>query len=493
MFKVLCATGLCLSFLSPLSGRSQTDSTQQKLLGSYNSISAKALNAIDNKYSLLQKLIQRKTARMLSRMQKREAELEKQLQGKDSIKAQQLFAGSQARYQQLSAQLQSPANSQPNTPARQYFPAVDSIRTAMEFLKQGTTTTLPGIPSAKLQQITAISAQAQQLQASLQNAGAAQDFITQREQQLKSQLGRYGMAGKLIGINKEVFYYQQQLFQYKSMLNDKEKLEETVLATVQNIPAFQNYWQKNSYLSAIFPQTTIDGVVQQPTGLQKRSDIGDMIAKKVESSVPNGGGQSPLAALQSQLSQGQAKIRELKDRVNNLGFADAGNSNMSMPDFTPNSQRTKSLLNRLELGFNIQSNQATSILPNTSTLGLTLGYRLSDNMTAGIGAAYVLGLGNGIGHIQLSNQGISIRSYVDIKAKGSFWITGGYEYTYMEQFTSIHSIRNLDLWQKSALIGVTKKYRIGRKQANVQLLFDMLYAQDIPQSRPFIFRVGYSL
>jgi hypothetical protein len=491
VFKaLLCAIGSCLLFLAPLNVRSQTDSTQQKIVRSFNSISGKALNAIDNKYSLLQKLIERKTARMLSRMQKREADLEIGMQGKDSIKAQQLFAGAQARYQQLSTQLKAPVNTG-NIPIKQYYPAVDSVQAAMGFLKQGAN--IPGISSEKLFKITAISAQLQQLQASLQNATNAQDFVTQREQQLKAQLMRYGMAGKLIGVNKEVFYYQQQLSQYKSMLNDKQQLEEAVLSTVQKIPAFQNYWQKYSYLSAIFPQTTIDGVIQQPTGLQKKSDIGEIILAKVQSASPNGSGQSPLSALQAQLARGQAKISEMKDMVSNFRIGDAGSSNMSMPAFEPNSQHNKKLLDRFEVGFNIQNNQATSALPVISTLGLSLGYLVNDKVTAGIGAAYLLGLGSDFEHLHLSNQGASLRSFIDIKAKGGFWITGGYEYTYMQQFTNLHSIRNFDLWQKSALIGISKKYLVGKKQANVQLLFNMLYAQDIPQSQPIIFRVGYSL
>jgi hypothetical protein len=47
------------------------------------------------------------------------------------------------------------------------------------------------------------------------------------------------------------------------------------------------------------------------------------------------------------------------------------------------------------------------------------------------------------------------------------------------------------VWQKSALLGATKKYMIGKKQAKVQLLFNALYAKETPQSNPLVFRVGY--
>lgn len=479
----------------PVIANAQIDSTQQKLMESYSHISDKAFRVIDNKYSLLQKLVENKTEKMLRRMQKKEADLQEQMQGKDSIKAKQLFANVQSRYQQLSSQLQSHISGINSNSYKEYFPAIDSMQTAMKFLKQGNS--IPGISTDKLLKVTAISTQLKQLQASLQNANDAQSFINQREQQLSSQLMRYGLTNKLVGINKEAFYYQEQLAQYKSMLNDKEKLEETALATVQNIPAFQSFWQKYSFLSELFPQAAVNGVVLKQSGLQARSKISDIISKKVESAAMSGGsggkGQSPFQVLESQLSQGQSNLNSLKDKINNLGLSNGGSSNMTMPDFVPNSQHTKRFLDRLELGFTIQNNQVTNYLPATSNLGLNIGYKINDKMTAGVGMAYLLGLGEGIQHIRLSNQGISFRSYIDIKAKGSFWITGGFEYSYMQQFASIQTIRNFDIWQKSALLGITKKYKIGKKQANIQLLYDFLHAVEIPQSNPIIFRIGFSL
>jgi hypothetical protein len=132
-------------------------------------------------------------------------------------------------------------------------------------------------------------------------------------------------------------------------------------------------------------------------------------------------------------------------------------------------------------------------LPVISTLGLSLGYKLSDKSTVGIGLNYLLGLGNGLNHIQLSNQGVNLQSYINVKVHGSIWITGGYEYNYMQQFASIHSINNLDLWQKSALIGLMKKYNIGKKTGNIQLLYDLLAEQEVPKGQALKIRFGFSL
>jgi len=59
-------------------------------------------------------------------------------------------------------------------------------------------------------------------------------------------------------------------------------------------------------------------------------------------------------------------------------------------------------------------------------------------------------------------------------------------------FRNLQSIANLDIWQKSALIGLSKQLRVSKnKKSNIQLLFDALYKQHIPPSSPVIFRMGY--
>jgi hypothetical protein len=63
----------------------------------------------------------------------------------------------------------------------------------------------------------------------------------------------------------------------------------------------------------------------------------------------------------------------------------------------------------------------------------------------------------------------------------------------MQQFASIHSINNLDLWQKSALIGLMKKYNIGKKTGNIQLLYDLLAEQEVPRGQALKVRFGFSL
>ncbi|MFT4153632.1 MAG: hypothetical protein QM629_07425, partial [Parafilimonas sp.] len=128
-------------------------------------------------------------------------------------------------------------------------------------------------------------------------------------------------------------------------------------------------------------------------------------------------------------------------------------------------------------------------------------YKLSDNKRMGIGASYKIGWGS-IKHIDVSSEGIGLRSYVDMKmptvAKGKIlngiWFSGGFEYNYLSSFKSIQELhRNVDVWQKSALLGLSKKYKVGKKEGNMQLLYDFLHNRQTPPGTALKFRLGYNL
>jgi len=465
----------------------QEDSNRVKVDTSVNlsSIPDKALRFIDKKQASLTASIDKQTQKLLERMAKKEAKLQKKLQGIDSVKAQQVFAGAQTKYRQLQQKLKSPLDGTAN-PLKEYLPGIDSLQSSMQFLQKLN----PALPADKLAQISSITGKVQQLQGKVQVANEVQAFIKEREQQLRAQLSKYGLGKQLLGINKQVYYYQEQMRQYKELINKPDKLAEVVLSKLRTLPAFKSFWARNSILAQLFPMPQNYGTPAALAGLQTRDQVAGIISQRLPGAFnTNGGGGSNY--LQQQLQSAQSQMGTIKDKLNQLG---GGSSDMTMPNFKPNSQKTKSFLKRLEYGFNIQNNQSTNLLPTISDIGLTLGYKLSDKAVMGMGASYKLGLGRGLNHIALSSQGLSMRSYMDIKAKGSIWITGGYEYNYMQQFSKLRDLRtNVDVWQRSALIGITKKYKIGKnKQGNMQLLYDFLYRQETPRGTALKFRIGYS-
>jgi hypothetical protein len=205
------------------------------------------------------------------------------------------------------------------------------------------------------------------------------------------------------------------------------------------------------------------------------------------------GGPNAQQTFQQNIQQAQSQLQQLKNKVNKLG---GSNSDDIMPEgFKPNSQKTKSFLQRIELGTTIQTQRATSFFPSTSDLGLMAGYKLNDKSIIGIGASYKMGWGNGWNNIRLSHQGLGLRSFIDLKLKGSFYVSGGYEQNYKAEIRNISQLQDISSWQQSGLIGMSKIVSVKSKlfkKTKIQLLWDLLSYQQIPRAQPIIFRLGYS-
>jgi hypothetical protein len=327
------------------------------------------------------------------------------------------------------------------------------------------------------------TAQLQQFETKMQIANEIKKQLKQRKEQLTHQLQQYGMGKQLMGLNKEVYYYQQQLNEYKDLINNPDKIQQKAIAVLRNSNLYKDFMKKNSFLAQLFKIPDNYGTPESLVGLQTNADIQALLKQRT-----TGGGPNAQQLVQQQMKQAQQQLKTLKDKVNKLG---GSSSNMEMPNFKPNTQKTKTFLQRLEYGVNIQTQRSKYLLPATTDIALTAGYKLNDKSVIGLGAAYKLGWGKDIRQIRLSGQGLNLRSYIDIKLKGNFFITGGYEQNYLYEITRYEQLKDLSAWQQSGLIGLTKKYKIGKKINNLQLLWDFLSYQQIPRSEALKFRVGY--
>jgi hypothetical protein len=470
---------LAITFFLTLSAWSQSDKDI--------SASTKKLAAMDND-------IDRQTQKLLDRLQKQEGRLEKKISSKDSVRAKQLFLGVSEKLQAFRQAATSAAMLQNAAMAdrlRNYVPGADSLQTALSFLTQYG----KGLSAVRLQQLQAVSSQLQQLQGRLQVASTIQNWMKEREAYLQQQLAGLKVSRSLTSLNKESYYYQQRISTVKSALSDRDKLKQELLNQVTAQPDFQKFWQKHSFLASMFPMAGEGDTATDKSlaNLQTRSQVNKLIAEKLgqpgaQPGQHAGDGQAYLA---QQVQQAKSQLDVLKNRARQLGISSSSNE-ILIPTFTPNNQRTKPFLKRLEVGFNIQNTPGSSYLPATSNIGFMLGYKVSDNFTAGTGIAYLLGWGRPVKDIHFSSQGIGLRSYADIRIKKNWWATGGFEYNYMNAFSSLSSLQHADIWQKSALVGLTKKYRMGNKYVNLQLLYDLLAASQTPAPSPVKFRVGYS-
>jgi hypothetical protein len=478
--RLVLALLLLIGFALPQSGFGQAGDTTGKAAAGLRDLSTRDIRKLERKYATLEAGIQRSDALALEDMQRSEARLQNKISGPDSSAAKRIFTGASTQYQRLSAQIATAPQALTGS-ARTYLSRLDSLQTTLHFL---TGPAASGIPAAKIQQLQSLSQELQQVQAKWAQASAVQSFIQQREQFLQQKLSGYNANALLSSVNRKAWYYQQQLAQYKNELNDPEKIGQMLLNAVRQLPTFQSFWQKNSLLAQLFPLPANYGTPMALNGLQSRADIQQLLQGRGTVSA-----NSDYAS--QQVEQGQSTLDKLKEKVGSVGGT-SGSGDMTLPNFTPDGQHGKSLWHRLEYGFNIQNGSQTSWLPVTTDLAVTLGYKFSDKVVAGVGAGFLLGLGSGIQSIHLSSQGISLRAYTDIRLKGGWWLSGGLEDNYYQALAPLADLPSINEWQQSLLTGLMRKWSIGKRSANMQLLFDWLYARQTPQGQPLKFRIGYT-
>jgi hypothetical protein len=461
------------------------------LTGKLTGFPAKFFNKISGKTADLQQQLNRQTANYLRRMARQEEKLKARLYKQDSVKAaalyprdpQQQYAAMLQKFRQDSARVFT-------SMGPEYLPRLDSLQGALAFLTKNPS--LVNANPALQAKMQGALAQLQQLQAKLQAADVIKQYLQNRKAQIQQALSSYthlpsGITNAFQGYKQQAYYYSDQVREYRAMLNDPDKMMQTALVLLSKLPAFSSFMQKNSFLAGLFGVPAGYGTAQGMVGLQTRDQVMGMIKSQIGQ-----GGSNGASAIQQSLQTAHQDISKLQSKLSSLG---AGSGSMDMPDFKVNDQKKKTFLKRLEVGVNFQTAQTTNYYPTTSDLGLSLGYKLNGSNLIGIGASYKLGLGNGFEHIAFSSQGVGLRSFIQVKVKKSWGLAGGFEYNYQQPFSSYQDIRNISMWTRSGLIGVTKSVSMKStvfKKTMVELLWDFLSYSQIPRTSPVVFRVGYS-
>jgi len=450
----------------------------------------KFFNSIDKKTADLDKRLTRQTQKYLARLARREAKLKKRLEKYDSTAAKALFANDPAQqYAALGRKLQSDTAIHGRTPTGEYLPYADSLQGSLSFLNRNprlldSTKAIPADIQHSMDQLKL-------LQAKMQDADQISQYVRQRKDQIKQYLLQYthlppGVSDAYNDYNKEMYYYRQQIEQYKAELNDPDKLMRHAMSLLDKLPAFQDFMKNNSMLASLFPTPGNIGTPLALTGLQTRTQIAQMLQTQLSS------GSGAQAAFSQGVEDAQSQLSKLKDKISSYG---AGGGDVDIPNFKPNEERTKTFFQRLEYGTNLQTLPATPNTPMTTDIGLSLGYKLSGNNTVGVGASYKLGMGADLSHVSFSNQGAGLRSFVDIRLKKTFYASGGLEYNYQQLIYTQNTFNNLNYWQPSGLVGVSKIVSMNTKlfkKTKIQVLWDFLSYQQIPRTQPFKFRVGYN-
>ncbi|CAL1516426.1 hypothetical protein [Chitinophaga sp. MM2321] len=471
--KLLSSLVIMLFFLSSVIY------AQDSLIHKIDQVPGKYLSQVKQKSDKLERQITARSDKVLSRFMKQEEKLKRRLGRIDSLKANNLFAHSIDSLGSLKAKMHSKLDKYAGPLTQAGGPYLDSLGNSLAFLKQskdllqqskGITDKLNGSMKA-----------VDNLKDKLQQAEQVKAFIRERKQLLKEQLSQYtGFTKDLQKMNKEAYYYAQQIKEYKEVFKDRKKAEQQAMGIIKKIPAFNDFMQKHSQLASLFNMPTGDAAAQSLEGLQTRVQVEQLIQQRLGSG-PNAG-----AVVSQQMAEARSKFDELKSK-----FPDLDNA-AEMPDFKPNEMKTKSFLQRLEFGSNIQFQRSNKFFPTTGDLAGQVAYKFHKNGSIGAGLAYKLGMGTGFDNIRFSSQGMGIRSFIDWKLKGTFFLNGGYEQNYQPNYIALPEGVGQQ-WTQSGLIGISKKYKINSKmKGNMMVLFDFLYNQHVPRTDPVKVRMGYN-
>lgn len=477
---------LCLIVLFLTSNALAQDSVFQQTI----ELPDKYLNSVNKKINGLDGQLTTQTEKYLHSLSKQEENIRKKLAKLDSSKAAELFGDSKKVYDVLLKKITSANGKVDNAMSGQYIPYLDSLQGSLRFLKDAKNVISK---SKDIQQKLGNSlAQVKQLETKLQEAGQVNQYLQERQEQLKGLLNNYSNLPKDISkyfgkYEQQIYYYGRHLTEYKEMLNDPDKLVRKVLSTLTTIPAFQKFMGKYSMLAGVFSPLPEPGAAAMVNpALQTRSQVMALVQQRVAA-----GGPDARQMISQQLQQAQGELAKLKDKFSELGVSPGGD--MNMPEFKPNRQKTKSFLKRLEFGSNFQAQKANSYFPVTTDFAGTVGYKINDKSVAGIGLSGRVGWGQGWKHIKVTGQGVGMRLFVDWKVKGNFWLTAGAEMNYNKSVESLEVFKNYSTWSKSALAGVSRKYKIGKKlKGNMQVLYDFLHQYQTPPTPAFVWRVGYN-
>ncbi len=463
---------------------SEKDSVLQNL----QAIPDKFIKGIDKKIDKYSSRITKKTTKTVEKLARWENKIKQQLERVSPETAKRLFGNGQITFSVLLQKMKEGENVLKKYHT-QYDAYRDKLVTSFKYLDQQK----ENLDSKLLEPLAKARGKTDELSETVDNTEAIQQFIRERKKQLLDcafqQLGKSKYLSK---INKESWYYFETMRNYKQLFNDPEKAEQTAKGILSKVPAFQKFVKENSMLASLFKKPQNYEVAEALQGLQSREYMQTMMQGKIASGM-----EDARQAVSKNIQLAEAELNKLKEKV----IKKSGNTaEINMPDFKPNTQKTKTFLQRIEYGSDMQFARTSSILPATSDLAITVGYKLNDRSTVGLGASYKVSLGN-IQRIRISNEGAGARSYLNWRLKKQFFISSGYEMNYFTTFQANSNARPSSgsnfkrTWQQSALFGLTKKININSgflKSTNVQVLYDFMGSRNSPATQSLLFRIGYN-
>lgn len=486
-FKHLLLSVCFVLFMSALQAQ---DTSSSSLIDKIISLPDKVFGKIDRKASSLEAKLNGKTEKYLARMQKQEEKLKRKLlQRGDTAAAMEIFGNIGNTYNDMKNRAGQTKSKISNLSS--YSPHADSLNNAFQFLQQNELVTKNKELTGKLTQSLS---SVEQLQTKLNQTENLRKYLQQRQRYLKEKMQQVGMVKEYKKLQKQAYYYQAQIKEYRDAFENPALFEKKLLGLLTKVPAFQNFFAQHSELASVFQLPGAGGSIAGGSPVNTAFPTRDMVQQNLMTRL--GSSPDPAQAIQQGMQSGTSYMNSLKSK---LTQTTGGGADIDMPDSKINSQKTKSFWKRISLGSNLQTVRGNNFFPATSDVGLSASFKASDDISFGLGTATKIGWGEGWNNIAVTYQGLAFRSFFEWKVPSNntllsgFWATGGAEMNYRSQLRNIAVLKDYSVWQQSALIGMSKKYSIGKKwKGNAQILYDVLWKRT-PGATPVVFRLGYSV
>lgn len=444
-------------------------------------LSQQYIASMSEKSGQVSKDIDKQTDHYLDQLQRQEAKLQSKLAKVDSLAAYNVFAGSAAKYQQLKSDFKNRSGKLQRSTGL-YLPWTDTASSSLKFLSSNQLT--GKLPVSPLQMKEALG-KVKELEAQLRSAENVKAFIRERKEYLRQQLAKYNLGSELKKYNSTAYYYGQQLSDIKSSLSDETKAERKALGYLRQYAPFQNFLKKYGALSGLF-DVPADYANTGMGGLQTVSQVQSLLSQRI-----SGMGPDARQSVAASLGAAQAELSKLRNR-----FPQAGDA-ADLPDgLKPDPVKTQRFKKRLTFSFDIQSDRGNALLPTSSTLSLSTGYKLDSRFTIGVRAAYQNGWGKDIRHIHVSGLGAGGGGFMEWRWKKSFFLTGSAEAHYNSAIKNLEALKDYNAWQPMALTGIGKTVSLKSrffKCTRLSVMYDWLHAMKTVPSQAIIVRAGYSL
>lgn len=352
--------------------------------GAIQNIPSTYYSKVQRKYSAIDNNLSKKSIKYLEKLQKQEDRINSKLSSVDSLAAKANEAVTK-KYESFIQEFKQKKDKLGKVNLNEYNSYIDTLSTSLSFLKKLGSEGKAALPLEKLNQ----------LKDKFNQTAKVNEFINERKQQIQQLLSKYtklpgSVTRQFDKMRKTAYYYKVQINEYKNMLRDPKKIEETAIKVLNKIPAFQKFMKENSAIAGLFRIPADYGTAQSLSGFQTRAQVQQLITNRM------GGGPNVGRLFGQQIQAAQGKLDKFKEKLNALK---GGSGDIEMPDFKPNNQKSKPFLQRLEYGSNIQTTRGNYFFPTTTDIGLSVGYKLNNKSTIGIGVSYKSGWGKDIQHI----------------------------------------------------------------------------------------------